>query len=535
MYLTEIETLRSYLRRNVKIETGERDPEDGSLILKEKIDYPVFAVIRNAYGTMKDLEAEAKTKKFDGTDEEREAKQALWIKEQQGVYDGIAGAMRISSGSAVATMDSFYLVPLYIGMTEVRYLEYFRDKGKSEDQAVDRIVLNPNPLFTIPEDSFKGGEDFKIWADCPVMAFDKAAAKMGEPYNLECVLKFKQISDTVAQLESVIKSLDIIKKNRIAMGNSITNSAFTRMGKKAYDEMKAEFPKDVEYIDMAYEEFKDMVNSRPISKTTGEKTEINVRTFYKVAKELNAKFITTFVMFTRMKAYDMQLKTEKFLKRSIEDLVVDHPYWKYFLKGVRGCGTLHAGYIIGLLDPTVCRHPSGFLRYLGLDVVDNGEGRMVGRNKKYTRVLPFVNKDNEVQMNNSRGYNAKMKSRIWLLCDNMIKAHDPKYEQIYRNALEYYKNRPDLKERWELKEAKKLKGDIAKTSPFAMAKRKMMSTFVIDLWCAMRRIKGLPLNEGSYAEGKLGIHHGYDHIPALVYPDGEPETNIEGGIYEGTW
>ena len=536
-YLTDIETLRSYLRRGVKIEMPDRDPEDGTPILKDKIEFPVYAVVRNAFGVMRNIEEEAEKKTFKGdTPDKRDAAKAEWIAEQYKTFTGIANTMRIASGDSVSRMDSFYLVPLYPGMTEIRYLEYVRSKNPKTGDPVDRIIMNPNPLFVVPEGTFKGGAEFKLWADCPVTVFDNASFAAGESYNLECIIKFRQIDTTVSQLESIIKSLDIIKKNRIAMGNSITNSAFTLMGKKAYDEMKATFPPNVETIDMFYDEFKKLVATRKISPTTGKLSEFTVSSFNKYVRENpdSVRFIKTYVAFTRMKAYDMQVQTEKYLKRSIDELVTPHPFWKYFLQGVRGCGTLHAGYIIGLLDPTVCRHPSGFLRYLGLDVVTTEDGKSVGRNKKYGRELPYVDTNNDVRMNNSRGYNAKLKSRIWLLCGNMIKNHDTKYEQVYRDAVEYYKNRPDLKKRWEMKEAGELKGqDIAHTSPHLMAMRKMMSTFVIDLWIAMRRIKGLPLNEGSYAEGKLGIHHGYDHIPALIYEDGEPDCEVENGYMNG--
>ena len=529
MYLTEIETLRSHLRRGTKIEMPDRDPETGEIILKEKFEFPCYAVIRHAYGNMIVPEEVAEKRKFTGdSDEEKAAKKVQWIAEQYRIYSGIANTMKIASGDAVSRMDSFYLVPLYAGMTEIRYLEYFRDKSKNGD-SVNRVIMNPNPLFTVPADTFKGGEDFKLWVDCPVEVFDNAAFAAGEKFNLEAVLKFRQTNNTVTQLESVIKSLDIVRKNRIAMGNSITNSAFLAFGKAKYDELKASFPPNMETIDMFYKEYTDMVNSRPISKTSGLRTEINRRSFPKVKEEMNPTFVTSYVAFTRMKAYDMQIKTEKFLKSSIEDLVSDHPYWKYFLQGVRGCGTNHAGYLIGLLDPTVCRHPSGFLRYLGLDVVDHN-GNKVGRNKMYTREMPYVDKDNNVQLNNSRGYNAKLKARIYLLVDNMIKNKDPKYEKVYRDARAYYENRPDLKQRWKDKEEGKLKGTpLAHTSPHLMALRKTMSIFVIDLWIAMRRIKGLPLNGGSYAEGKLGIHHGYDHIPSLTYNGEEIEDNTFKG------
>ena len=53
----------------------------------------------------------------------------------------------------------------------------------------------------------------------------------------------------------------------------------------------------------------------------------------------------------------------------------------------------------------------------------------------------------------------------------------------------------------------------AYSSPHTMALRKLMCTFVVDLWIAERRILGLPINGGRYEEEKLGKVHGYEHTP----------------------
>ena len=118
------------------------------------------------------------------------------------------------------------------------------------------------------------------------------------------------------------------------------------------------------------------------------------------------------------------------------------------------------------------------------------------------------------------------------MATNILKSKDPYYEKVYRDAYAYYENRPDLAPYWEnpKPKTKVKKGNIKNddpdkstekksrpvSSPHWMAMRKLMSTFIIDLWKVERRILGLPLNGGSYAEEKLGIHHGYQHEPPMT-------------------
>ena len=492
------EKIRTALKRNVPI-VSSQDLETGEKTVHTRVDYPVYALVNDPNAPFFDTEGHVKSQKFNGSESEVDVKRKAAAIELNELFDGIAMQVKLSSGTAISHSTGFYVVPIYAGMTQVRPLGYYKDEDGAAEMWLDK------PLFEIPADTFRA-EDITSWSDYPNDVFADATIAAGKGYHVEALFKFRMIDDNVAQLDSCVNCLDIVRKVRISIGNSITNNAFHVLGKAAYDKIKAELG-EKSYIDACYEDFNTINAARPISKTTGLPVAINARNFKPSA------LIPSFMFYNWILAYHQQVVAEAKLDRAIDDLVEANPIWIHYLKGIKGCGTKHAAYIIAKLDPTVCRHPSGFLRYLGLDVVYDAEAdRMVGRNKMVTRRMPYVNKKDEVSMNNSLGYNTKLKSRIWLLANSMMKAKDPFYYQTYLDAAEYYKNRPDLKRRWEAKERKEdwVKGDM--TSPHKMALRKMMNVFVVNLWLAERRIMGLPLNGGAYAEEKLGIRHGYDHI-----------------------
>ena len=537
-HLTDIMLMRNMLQKNVEVNTGRID-EDGEPIMTRRFDYPCFAIVRHPIGKKMDIEsivqkAYDKELKKSGNEATAQVKADEKRAELATIYEGLAMTFRISSGSAVAYQDGFELVPIYAGITEIRPLKWWRDNGKKKktvtvdgDETAESVSKSATTydhlgfgevLFTCPGDTFTAST-VKEWSDNPVERFNAAAEAAGSPYMVEQIVKFKSIDPLMAQLETNINYLDAIRKIRIGMGNTITNNAYFILGPERYDEVKASFDENkTSFIKEVYKEYKHILKDRKVSKTTGELTRISQANFNPT------KLIPSWAFFESLQTYSEMMEAEEHLDKSIASLVKQHPFWTQYLEGIKGCGTKHAGYIIAGLDPTVCRHPSGWIRYLGLDTVwDESLQRNVGRNMTHKRLMPLVNKDGDVTMVETLGYNTHLKSRIYLLAENMIKCGDPYYKSIYNNAKAYYQNRPDLKKRWEAKAAKEewVKGD--KSNPHLMALRKMMCTFVVDLWLVERRILGLPLNGGRYEEEKLGIYHGYGH-PFL--DDSQAETPL---------
>ena len=544
--LMDVQVIKTMLQKNIPIQTGNKD-DNGDPEVISRCDFPCFAVIRNVVGNRIDLEAKAKesaNRSKAKTEAEWQVKFNEKLEELQNKYATVATIMKLASGTAVATMDGYYVVPIYAGMVEVKPLQWYRDRSivpaiktlQDDEDAGPKMQVNDydklklaGTLFEIPADTFKLS-DMRYWADDPTAMFNNAAKAAGTKYVLEAIIKLRTDDDVIQALGNCCKNIDIVRKVRVSMGNSITNNCYHILGKEAFDALKADMLKDnpnTTYIKEAYKEFKEILENRPISEITGKAIKITVSNFK------SSRLIPRYMIWEMLQTYHMEVLAEEHLDKSVKELVKDHPFWRYFLEGIKGCGFKHAGYIISGLDCRVCRHPSGWLRYLGLDVVWNEEqGKFRGRNKNYLREVPIVTTDGEVQVIKTLGYDTKMKSRVYLLATNILKSKDPYYEKVYRDAYTYYTNRPDLAPYWEEKPKKNTpkKGNVKNedpdqetvkkskpvSSPHYMALRKLMSTFIIDLWKVERRILGLPLNGGSYAEEKLGIHHGYQHEPPMT-------------------
>jgi hypothetical protein len=537
--LSDVQVIKDFLRRGTDIEV------DGGV--KTKDDYVVFGVIRKTDAPFLDIEAIAHevADKSNVSEDQKELKFQEKYDELIEKYAELAEAMKLESGSAVGRQNGFYVVPFYPGMTQVRALRWYRVSKemngvktiKDKDNFAPKKVVNEYNrlaldvvLFDIPEGVTFPKDTECFWGDNPKQLLNYAAMLAKESYVYESTIKLKSNDEVASQLHSFCKMRDTVMKVRINMGNTITNACFALMGKEKFDALKNEFlEKDpnTTYIKEAYKEFRQRIENPEISERTGQPKRINRANYNPSA------LIPKFRIWEMLKAYDMQVRSEDHIDSSIKELVIEHPFWNQYLEGIKGCGYTHAGYLIAGLDPTICRHPSGWIRYLGLDVVWNEKyQKFSGRNKKFLRPVPLVTDNGTVQMVNTLGYNTELKSRVWLLATNILMAGDPHYKQVYQNAYAYYSNRDDLKQVWDLKAKKSVpKGTQLKlvdpdgnevgvdfnkaaySSAYQMALRKVMTTFITDLWIAERRILGLPINGGRYEEEKLGKKHGFDHTP----------------------
>ena len=499
MDLVMCEKIRLYLRSMAPI-------MDGKTKLNVK-DFTSYVLIRDAKAKFIDVDklVDEYASKLDADDPDREYKIRNKRDEIERLYYTIANNQKLATGSSVAFSTGFYVIPLYSGMDDVRYL--------IPDAKEQKLALSEKPLFKIDSGTFNA-DNLGEWQDYPVDIFNDACYDAGVGFNLESRYPFR---GEINSLASLVKCLEITQKNRIDIGNSITNKMRSMLGPEEYKELKRELgctdmdengdPKkssgvDMDkksFIDMLYKAFKEMLESRPISDATGKPKAINKVSFKP------SKAIPDYMIFNWLKAYHRQTQSEQDMVKAITEEVESSDIYNFYLSGIKGLGPKHAAYLLAYLDPKVCRHPSGFIRYLGLDVLKNDKGQDVARNCNYMRDMPYLSSDGHVKINRSRGFHAKMKARIWLIVDSMIKAKDPKYYQMYLDFKSYYTNRPDLAKRW----ANKSKDDHS--TPNRMAIRKTMYRFVIDLWINERRILGLPLNGGSYEEAKLGIKHNYGY------------------------
>lgn len=80
-------------------------------------------------------------------------------------------------------------------------------------------------------------------------------------------------------------------------------------------------------------------------------------------------FIDCFSMFQKVAIYGSYVENEDIAFKSMKEEVYKQDIWKYWLCRIRGIGEKTAAVICAYLDPYVAIHPSGFVRYLGMDQV----------------------------------------------------------------------------------------------------------------------------------------------------------------------
>ena len=533
---------------------------------------------------------------------------------------------------AVRKSNGWWVVPIMDNMTALRPL-------RCEKIKTGFNLILCNPLISCdPADFTDSGINWKFdsWTIISKL-FDKTGTSR---FRIRSIFRNKrERNKNMAELRVAVNQLQLAQKTRIKAGNNLISIARRNMGGKDYTEIKEQEAKEkglkdekeVKIIDMIMKEYDDIMADAHILKKTP-----NRRNYEKNFKE-GRRLIPTYTTFQIATIYRNYLETEKEAEKMVEYRVTSTPLWKLWLSGVKGCGTTIAGYIMSYLDIYVAVHPSGFMRYLGLDQVavaadkgesdklneesfelitkllyrdieiiakrskhfnmpvnkenwmnfttdtlktfneyctvfnmyntynidelvsmgikylaancqdyleivakvfytyqvmevENSEGELIpvivkrarrkGADKVYS---PFINKDGKIKYKFSMGYNSAMKGKmLGVLFPCFLKSKSP-YADIYNEYKERVKNRPDM---ILLRNQGKrgIDGLIHN-----MARRYTMQRFVEDLWINWRRIENLPLNGGTYAEGKLGIVHkqGYKTNPVAKPMDCVSSSDIE--------
>ena len=475
------ETVKIY-KMIMKSNTSIIDHDDTGLeIEKTQADYDTFAVFRIL------------GKSYNFNENEREKL----------VHFG--GLLKINTEGILN--GDFFVVPLKEGMTSFKYL-------KVKDGETLEIG---DEIFKLPTSILKA-ENKSAWMDYPCAIFQTAFDMIGM-FNVVCEAGFNASINENNKLKTLVDFFEIMKKNRIKLGNTIVNNVFLELGKTKFDALKEEYnvTKDVtawlvsEYKKLNKEIIDKMKEKNPKRVTFN----IDEKNFKKFGDEIGNKIIPDYFIFKFLEIYSQLDKVENDVQTFIKNEVHKERIWSEYLEGVPGCGELSAAYLIATLNPYKARHASSYVRYCGLDVRPDpkNEGKYAGTNKTFTRPSVYINSAGEADVCETLGYNPLIKSRIiGILVPCFLKARNSAYAAIYYNTKYYYANRPDLKELFE-------SGKTGR-SAHKMAMRKVASMFIEDYWIADRRLHGLPLNNGRYAEAKLGIIHNYNR-PTLENPNPE--------------
>lgn len=403
-----------------------------------------------------------------------------------------ADDLRIQNPSdVVLAAESWFVIPLYPNIREARYLTALDS---------ETLRLEAEPLFTV--DTPIVGDRVNLWIDYPMEEANNVIRPNTE-YIAEASFTcgFSSQFDTY-RIKSLVNDLETIQKIRINHGNTIRNNMFRSLGKKRYDELKKIYGEN--YLDALMKE-----HDR-IKKENSSDAVIKAMTLKRFK---GTPLITDFTLYARLDIYATFCESEKTVVNALKAEVHKHPYWDGFMKGIKGLGEITAAHLIAKLNPYKARHPSSYIRMCGLDVRYNQEsGRYEGTNKKHKRKIVYLNKNGDVQVTETLGYDVKLKAKLMgVLFKSFMMTGDNYYKAKYYEFKNYYANRPDLKERWD----NKVKGDSS--SAHKMAARKVMTMFVRDYWFLTREAEGLPFNGGDYAYAKLGITHEYDKESPIAH------------------
>lgn len=199
-----------------------------------------------------------------------------------------------------------------------------------------------------------------------------------------------------------------------------------------------------------------------------------------------------------------------------------HPFYKAWLKNVKGIGPAMAGVLISELDPYKAKYPSSFWKYCGLDVVAvadpetheiiKTEGR--GRYKHHLVESKYIDKDGKEQSKMGLSFNPWIKSKLLaVMAPSFLKCSHEVYSKMYYDYKNRQLNRPELKDH-----------KAVKAIAHKRALRYIAKAFLRDMHIAWRKFEGLEVYP-SYEEAKLGmVPHGTDPS-AAARMDGAPKDH----------
>lgn len=148
---------------------------------------------------------------------------------------------------------------------------------------------------------------------------------------------------------------------------------------------------------------------------------------------------------------------------------------------------------------------------IDLDDEETGPRTLIkkrARTMKDKVLTTYLSKDGTIKTKLYLGYNAQLKGRLLgVLFMGFLKAKGSYYANMYYEKKAQLENRADIRE----KIAKGINPHVHR-----MARRYTMQKFIESLWIAARQYDGLPLNGGTYAEGKLGLFHKQGFGPHLI-------------------
>lgn len=295
---------------------------------------------------------------------------------------------------------------------------------------------------------------------------------------------------TKNEIRTAVRSFYDAQKLRIQTGQRISANMHVKLGIKPSTKKSEASTEALKLLNQAVGEYE---------KITDAFVSPNVRTKIRAIEEKGTGIITNTFELDLVNHYLSLKEDEKSLEKSIEYLLGSYPIYKEYLKNVKGCGPLMSAVIISELDPYSARHASSFCKYAGLDVVVNEAGKGEGRGRKLAHQVEvtYTNRSGKEDTKMSITFNPFLKTKLLgVLASSFLKCKNEKYAKMYYDYKFRLQNRPDTK-------------DFSDMHRHNMASRYMIKQFLLDLWAKWRELEDLEVTP-TYAEAKLGIHHGQD-------------------------
>lgn len=225
-----------------------------------------------------------------------------------------------------------------------------------------------------------------------------------------------------------------------------------------------------------------------LSDILAEKYKSSRRSLGKAIKATDdLEIIKSEIDYNMAEQYVALLNQEQQISKFISKLVKEHPMWDRFFESVDGCGPLMAAVCISYLDIHKARYVSSFWSYAGVGTraADDPDAPRVAMSRKALVDAVYLDKDGNVQMRKSIGYNDFLHTKLLgVLGDSFVKRSGSEYRKVYDDYKNRYQNRAAI--------------------------RQAIKAFLRDLWIEWRTYEGYTIPE-SYAEAHLGMApHGYN-------------------------
>lgn len=226
----------------------------------------------------------------------------------------------------------------------------------------------------------------------------------------------------------------------------------------------------------------------------GEQQNVEQRTFRLEDLEMFKKIADD--------AKEKEVECEKNLKRVLKRF----PIWTEYLEGIKGVGTIAAGWIIGEFDIEKATTVSKMWQFAGLNPglvkgkkrVDHEDGKV-----EFVETGEMIRGD-KLTPGHVSPFNQKLRTAlVGVLADGFIKQQNYYCMEFYYP----YKARLEQEENIVMHVGKEKQWkDVNKGHRDRAAKRYMIKMFLKDLYVAWRTIEGLPVRP-SYQEEYLGHKH----------------------------